>query len=219
MRHDVGGSPTSTPSTSSSTSHSSASATRGDRARDRLLGRARTLVPPLVLVGTLGTLVVNCARPLTNTDTYFHLRFGEEFLNGWSLRHPGSVSTFATRDWVPTQWLSEIAMTRTEQWFGLAGLGWFSRVLQILLFVGVYAAGRGRAGAVVALPLTAPAPYALQGGVLMRPQVGSFLLVAVVVAALLRTVDGGRVGWGLVPLVWVLAILPGMWPVALVVGA
>src|ERR1700754_388811 len=118
MRHGGGGSPTATRSTSFSTSRSSDSAPRGDRSRDRLLGRARRIVPPLVLLGILVSLVVNCARPLTNTDTYFHLRFGEEFLHGWSLRHPGSVSTFATRDWVPTQWLTEVAMARVEDWFG-----------------------------------------------------------------------------------------------------
>src|ERR1700712_5787527 len=119
------------------------------------VARTRAVLAGLVVVGILVSLFVNVARPLTNTDTYFHLRFGEEFLHGWSLRHPGSVSTFATRDWVPTQWLSEIAMTRVEQWFGLAGLAWFSGLLQILLFLGVYAAVRDRAEPLVALPLTA----------------------------------------------------------------
>jgi hypothetical protein len=172
-----------------------------------------------VLLGTLISLVANCAHPLTNTDTYFHLRFGEEFLHGWSLRHPGSVSTFATRDWVPTQWLSEIAMTRVEQWFGLSGLAWFSGLLQILLFLGVYAAVRDRAEPLVALPLTALALYSMQSGLSMRPQVLSYLFVAVVVAAWLRTLDDGRVRWWLVPLVWLWAMLHGMWPVALVIGA
>ena len=54
------------------------------------------------------------ALPLSNTDTYFHLRFGSEFLHGWSLCHPGSVSSFAT-SWLPTQWLPEVVMARTEQ--------------------------------------------------------------------------------------------------------
>src|SRR3954464_6718714 len=88
--------------------------------------RARTVLAGLVVVGILVTLVADCARTLSNTDTYFHLRFGQEFLHGWSLRHPGSVTTFATRDWVPTQWLSEIVMARTEDWFGLAGVAWVS---------------------------------------------------------------------------------------------
>src|ERR1700712_3160569 len=83
--------------------------------------RTRVVLAVVVVLGILGSLVANCARTLTNTDTYFHLRFGQEFLDGWSLRHPGSVSTFATREWVPTQWLSEIVMARPQQVFGLAG--------------------------------------------------------------------------------------------------
>jgi hypothetical protein len=172
-----------------------------------------------VLAGILVTLVVNTARPLTNTDTYFHLRFGHEFLSGWSLRHPGSVSTFATQDWVPTQWLSEIAMARTEDWFGLAGVAWLSGLLQVLLLLSVYAATRLRAEPLVAMPVTALALFAMQDGLSMRPQVVSYLLAAVVVAAWLRTLDDRRIRWWLVPLVWLWAMLHGMWPVALMIGA
>jgi hypothetical protein len=176
-----------------------------------------------VLAGILVSLLANTARPLTNTDTYFHLRFGHEFLRGWSLHHPGSVSTFATSDWVPTQWLSEIAMAKTEDWFGLAGVAWLSGLLEVLLFLGVYAAVRSRAEPLVAMPVTALSLYAMQGGLSMRPQVVSYLLTAVVVAAWLRTLDDSRdrqrVRWWLVPLVWVWAMLHGMWPVALMIGA
>src|SRR6476646_3613533 len=72
------------------------------------LARSRVLLPFLVLLATLAAVAHGFAVPLTNTDTYFHLRFGHEFLHGaWSPWHPGSVSTFATAHWVPTQWLSE----------------------------------------------------------------------------------------------------------------
>ena len=47
----------------------------------------------------------------------------------WSLRDPGSVSTFATADWVPTQWLPQMVMAQTEDWFGLAGVAWLSGLL------------------------------------------------------------------------------------------
>jgi hypothetical protein len=185
----------------------------------RLLGRARSVLPVLVLIGILVSLLVNTARPLTNTDTYFHLRFGQEFLDGWSLRHPGSVSTFATRPWAPTQWLSEIAMARTEDWFGLAGVAWLSGLLQVTLFLAVYVAARDRGEPLVAMSLTALALFAMESGLSMRPQVISYLLVAVVMTAWLRTRADGCVRWWLVPLVWLWAMLHGMWPVALVVGA
>jgi hypothetical protein len=209
-----GVSPTSTPSTSSSISLSSGSARPADWLR-----RLRSAFPWLVLAGILVSLFANTARPLTNTDTYFHLRFGHEFLGGWSPRHPGSVSTFATADWVPTQWLSEIVMAKTEDWLGLAGVAWLSGLLEILLFLGLYAAARARADALVAMPVTALALYAMESGLSMRPQVVSYLLTAVVVATWLRTLDDHRLRWWLVPLVWLWAMLHGMWPVALMVGA
>ena len=181
--------------------------------------RFLVVLPWLVYVGIVVSLFLNAARPLTNTDTYFHLRFGHEFLHGWSVRHPGSVSTFATADWVPTQWLSEIVMAKTEDWFGLAGVAWLSGLLQMGLFLGVYAAVRGRADLLVAMPVSAVALFAMQNGLSMRPQVVSYLLTAVVVAAWLRTLDDHRMRWWLVPLVWLWATLHGMWPVALMIGA
>jgi hypothetical protein len=166
----------------------------------------------------LASLVVNCAQPLTNTDTYFHLRFGQKFLSDWSLRHPGSVSTFATRSWVPTQWLSEVGMARTEQWFGLAGLAWLSGLMEIGLFAALYVAARGRAGPFVAISLTGLALFAMETGLSMRPQVLSYLLVPVVTAAWLSTREDGRIRWWLIPVTWLWGMLHGMWPVALVIG-
>jgi hypothetical protein len=185
---------------------------------ERLRQRAGIVVPLAILVVILTSLVVNCASPLTNTDTYFHLRFGEEFLHGWSLRHPGSVSTFATRDWVPTQWLPEVVMARTEQWFGLAGVAWLSGLLEIALLVAVYAAARQEANPFVAISLTGLSLFAMQTGLSMRPQVLSYLLVAVVTAAWLRTRHDGRVRWWLIAATWLWGMLHGMWPIALVVG-
>jgi hypothetical protein len=129
------------------------------------------------------------------------------------------VSTFATADWVPTQWLSEVVMAKAEDWFGLAGVAWLSGLLQVLLFLGVYAAVRDRSDPLVAMPVTALALLAMQNGLSMRPQVISYLLTAVVVAAWLRTLDDHRMRLWLVPLVWLWAMLHGMWPLALLVGA
>ena len=52
----------------------------------------------------------------------------------------------------------------------------------------------------------------------MRPQMLSFLLVAVTAAAWLRTREDGRLRWWLVPLTWVWAMLHGMWPIGIVIG-
>jgi hypothetical protein len=182
------------------------------------VARAGPLASVLVGLGILVSLVVNGARPLTNTDTYFHLRFGQEFIGGWSIRHPGSVSTFATQHWIPTQWLSEIVMARTQEWFGLAGLAWLSGALEVAVFVALYVAGRDAASPVVVLPLCAASLYAMESGLSMRPQVVSYLMVAVVTAAWLRTRRDGSPRWWLIPLLYLWAMLHGMWPIGIIVG-
>jgi hypothetical protein len=183
-----------------------------------LRARAQRVAALVVLLVVLTSLVVNCAQPLTNTDTYFHLRFGQEFLSGWSLRHPGSVSTFATRPWVPTQWLPEIVMARAEDWLGLAGLAWLSGLMEIALFAALYVAARRRSDPFVSIALTGLSLFAMQTGLSMRPQVLSYLLVAVVTTAWLGTRQDGRIRWWLIPVTWLWGMLHGMWPVAPLIG-
>ena len=52
----------------------------------------------------------------------------------------------------------------------------------------------------------------------MRPQVLSFLLVAVTTTAWLRTREDKRIRWWLVPLTWLWAMLHGMWPIGIGIG-
>ena len=186
--------------------------------RRPMVERARTVLPYAVLAVTALAMVGTCAAPLGNGDTYFHLRLGAEFLDGWSLRHPGSVTTFGTRDWVPTQWLPEVVMAQTERWLGLPGVAWLSGLQQAALLLVVWLSGRRWASALVVTPLTLMAMLALNPWLSMRPQVLSYALAVVVVQAWMRTREDGRLRWWLVPLTWVWAMVHGMWPVALVTG-
>ncbi len=184
-----------------------------------ITARARCWTAALVLAGAVGVLTVQASRPLHNTDTYFHLRFGREFLEGrWSLRDPGSVTASATAHWVPTQWLSEVVMAQTEEWFGLAGVAWLSGLLYVVLTLALYAACRRQAEPVLAAALTALALVACSTGLSMRPQMLSYVLVVVTAAAWLRARDTGRAPWVLVPLTWVWTMLHGMWPLGIVIG-
>jgi hypothetical protein len=181
-------------------------------------------VPRLILAGillaiTLMFIVVLAALPLSNEDTYFHLRFGEEFLHGhWSLWDPGSVSTFATQSWIPTQWLPEVVMAQVYDWFGLAGVAWLSGLQQVLLVVTLYLMARRFAEPVVVAALLVPAVAALSVGLYARPQVLSYVFVAITVGAWLRTRDDGRIRWWLVPMTWLWAMCHGMWPVGIGLG-
>ena len=167
----------------------------------------------------MASLTWHAARPLTNTDTYFHLRFGHEFLDGgWTLRNPGSVSSFGTNDWVPTQWLPQVVMAQLEDWFGLAGVAWFQGLLHLALAVTFWVIARRCATPLASAAIVATALMASSLGLSMRPQVISYLLVAVTTAAWLRTREDGRARWWLVPVTWVWAMCHGMWPVGIVIG-
>jgi hypothetical protein len=184
----------------------------------RSLAWTRPVLACGLFVGVLAVLVRNAAMPLANTDTYFHLRFGSEFLHHWSLRHPGSVSTFATARWVPTQWLPEVVMARTQEWFGLAGVAWLYGVQLVALMTTLYVVARRWVDPLVSMALTTLALVASYQGLSMRPQMLSFLMVAVTAAAWLRTREDGRLRWWLVPLTWVWAMVHGMWPIGLGLG-
>lgn len=180
---------------------------------------ARTWLPCLVLLGLLAAVLARAARPLTNTDTYFHLRFGAEFLAGWSLRDPGSVSSYATRDWLPTQWLPQVVMARLEDRVGLAGVAWFSGVQMVLLLLALTWVLRRRADLLVVAPLSAVTVVACSPALSARPQVLSYALMALTVHAWWESARTGSRPWLLVPLTWFWAMWHGMWPFALVVGA
>src|SRR3954451_3074844 len=127
----------------------------------------RTVVPLAMVLVTLVVMVREAAAPLSNPDTYFHLRFGSEFLHHWSLRHPGHVTTWATADWVPTQWLPQEVMAQLEEVFGLPGVAWFAGFQFVALTVTLYLTARRWADRVVAAPLLIVALLACSPGLSM----------------------------------------------------
>ena len=181
--------------------------------------RVRSWLAYAGLLVVFAVLTAEAAAPLHNTDTYFHLRFGHEFLVGtWSVRDPGTVTTFATADWVPTQWLSEVVMAQLERWFGLAGVAWLSGLLFLTLAVTLYWCCRRVAEPIVCAVVLALVLIACTPGISMRPQVVSYVLVSLTAALWLGARTSGRTPWLLVPLTWVWTMCHGMWPLGILVG-
>jgi hypothetical protein len=179
----------------------------------------RTVLPIALMACVFFGLARIASFPLHNLDTYFHLRFGHEFLTGhWSLRHPGSVTTLGTAHWVPTQWLPQLVMAQLEDWFGLAGVAWFAGLLYLTLGMTLYWACRRQAEPLVAALLVLLALVACTPGMSMRPQQISYILVTVTIAAWLQARTAGRTPWLLVPVTWAWAMCHGMWPVGIVIG-
>lgn len=156
--------------------------------------------------------------PFASSDTYFHLRFGDEFLGDWSIRHPGQVGASGSADWLPTQWLSQVAMAWTWDHLGAWGFAALFEILTCLLLVGLYLLSRTRGRPIPAATVTLLAALGVSPWISMRPQMVSFLLLILVLAGWHRTRRRGGTPWWMIPVAWVWAMCHGLWVVGVVVG-
>ena len=180
--------------------------------------RLMTWMPYVLLGGLLLVMVRWVSAQVSNADTFFHLRYGHEFLHGWSPWHPGHVSTFGQRDWVPTQWASQVLMALSESAFGLSGVVWVTGVVVLATVLTVFVVARQYADPLASAVVAILVVLATSNNLQPRPQVVSYLLVLVFVHVWLRTAQDLRPRWWLVPVTWAWAMLHGMWPVGALIG-
>lgn len=173
-----------------------------------LLARVGPVLAGVLLAALLAALV---RRPFRAFDTFFHLRFGEEFRHDWSIAHPGQLSTASSADWVPTQWLSQVALSWISDRAGTTGLVVTFAVVVMAFVAAVYLLLRRRTGPGIAVALTALVVLGCLPSLSLRPQLLSYLFLVLVVAAWDRARRTGRAPWLLVPLSWLWAMSHGMW--------
>ncbi len=178
----------------------------------------RRVLPVAVVAILLGGLVRAQSRPPLAADGYFHLRMGHELLGEWSIGHPGHLGPYDTADWLPTQWLSQIAMAAVEDRAGLAGVMWVAGVVVLILVLAVFVCCRLTSAPLPAALATIVACSAASPGLSARPQVLSYVFVLIATTAWLATLRDGKPRWWLIALAWVWAPLHGMWPLSILIA-
>ena len=173
--------------------------------------RALQYMPAALVLLLLGFAAGRAAKPISDPDDWWHLRLGNDLIDQRSLAAPDDWSVFATVPWVPTEPLPEIFSAYVERWFGLPGLAVLFAISGMVVVLVVYVVCRRFAGALPAAVATALAMLAVSASLTSRPQLVSFVLFPVVVAAWLRTEQDHRVRWWLVPLTWVWSLCHGFW--------
>lgn len=171
----------------------------------------------IVYLATLAALVLKAVQPLGDPDTWWHLVMGHKFLEGTSVRHPGPMSHFGTRDWHSRDWVAQIVAAKFDDWFGLAGVAALVGLVMIALVVALLWAARANAAFVAASLATALGVLASGATLTPRPQVASFVLMAITVGASLRTAQDRKARWWLIPLSALWACVHGFWFVGIVV--
>lgn len=174
--------------------------------------------PVAVVCSLVGIFATGSAGPIGDPDLWWHLRLGNELIHQHSLSAPAHWSTFATRSWVPTEPLPEIVAAGFERWFGLAGVAWLYAWGLITVIVTVYLTNRLRGGRVAAATATLLASVGLGLSLTERPQLLSFCLLPIVLAAWRGSSEDLRPRWWLVPITWLWSLMHGFWVMGVAYG-
>lgn len=172
------------------------------------LGR---LAPYAVLGTTAGLLAALGTQPLSDSDGWWHLRLGASLISQHSFAAPAHWSSFATSTWAPTEPLPEVVALLDQRAFGYAGLAWLFAASLLAVLVTVFLVNRRRASPMPAALATMLTVFAASAALTSRPQLVSFVLLPVVLAAWMRTEQDLKPRWWLVPVTYLWSMCHGFW--------
>jgi hypothetical protein len=180
--------------------------------------RESARVPTIVSIACAVAVMYLGIRPVSDNDAWWHLKVGEYLLHGGAFVGPDPWNPFATRPFVLNQWLPEAVAFRGYEWFGLPAVAWLRCVAILFLFTAILWCTRHVADTVPALIIALTTLSATAGGLGERPQLVSFIMLAVWVGASWRTAEDLRPRWWLIPLTWVWACSHGLWLTGIGIG-
>ena len=170
------------------------------------------LLVPLVVLGALPLILLKFGTgPITDPDALWHIVAGRDLWSTWQFAGPDQLAEFTRLPFVYHQWLPELLMAGANAVAGLSGVAWLFNAMLLGFIVALYALCRGQGGILAALLATVAGWIGAGGSLSPRPQVFGFILLAVSLAAWLRTERDGRIRWWLLPLTWLWACVHGTW--------
>jgi hypothetical protein len=169
------------------------------------------------------TLVVSICvllgvRPVSDPSPWLHLKIGAFLLDGGRFGLPDPWAPFATRAYIPTEWLPAIVGQETYQGFGLPGVAWLRCAGVLGLLSALMWSARRAANTTTCALVCLAATVGAYEGLTERPQLVGFVFLAIAVGAWWRTALDLRPRWWLVPMTWLWACCHGLWIVGIGVG-
>jgi hypothetical protein len=175
------------------------------------------LAPVLTLFAIAATVKLGI-RPVSDPDAWWHLKTGAYVLSGGPFSGPDPWVPFSTRPFVLTQWLPEVVAQKGYSLFGLPAVAWLRCVAMLALISALVWAARQAADTVPAIMAALAGLIGTGGSLSERPQLVSFVLLAVTVGAWWKTAHDLRPRWWLVPMTFLWACSHGLWGVGVIVG-
>ena len=174
-------------------------------------------MPALALFAIASTVRFG-VRPVSDPDAWWHLKAGAYVLSRWRFYSPDPWVPFSSRPFVLTQWLPEIVAQKGYQLFGLPAVAWLRCAAMLALISALVWATRQAADAVPAIIASFAGLLGTGGSLSERPQLVSFVLLAVMVGAWWKTAGDLRPRWWLAPMTFVWACSHGLWGVGVLIG-
>jgi len=183
-----------------------------DRYRD-----PRWLVSALALFA-VATTVRWGIRPVSDPDAWWHLKAGAYVLSHWRFNGPDPWVPFSTRPFVLTQWLPEVVAQKGYELFGLPAVAWLRCAAMLALISALVWAARQASDAVPAIIAALAGLIGAGGSLSERPQLVSFVLLAITVGAWWKTAGDLKPRWWLAPMTFLWACSHGMWGIGVLIG-
>jgi hypothetical protein len=177
----------------------------------------RWLAPALALFAIAATVKLGI-RQVNDPDVWWHLRTGAYVLSGGSFNGPDHWVPFSTRPFVLTQWLPEVIAQKGYSLFGLPAVAWLRCVAMLALISALVWASRQAADTVPAIMAALAGLIGAGGSLSERPQLISFILLAITVGAWWKTAHDLRSRWWLAPMTFLWACSHGLWGVGVLLG-
>lgn len=176
-------------------------------------------LPSALMVLLLLAVARQGVRPILDPDVFWHLRLGHDIAQARSVTSvTGSWSALSDQPWVPTQWLTEIALAAAEDLGGLPAVAWLFTISLLALVLLLHRLSRRGADAVPAAFTTGLTVAAMAASLSPRPHMVTYLCLCLTLIAWHGTIEDLRPRWWLIPLTWLWSMSHGMWFVGPVVG-
>ena len=180
--------------------------------------RFKLWLPATVAALVVSISVVIGVRPVSDPSPWLHLKIGSFLVSGGRFGLPDPWAPFASRVYVPTEWLPAILGHETYQVFGLPGIAWMRAVGVLCLLSALVWSARRSADNITAVIVAFVGLVGAYEGLTERPQLVGFVFLAVAVGAWWRTGLDLHPRWWLVPMTWLAACSHGLWIVGIAVG-
>jgi len=177
----------------------------------------RWLVPTLSVFAVATTVKLGI-RPVSDPDAWWHLKAGAYVLSHWQFNGPDPWVPFSSRPFVLTQWLPEVVAQKGYEIFGLPAVAWLRCAAMLALISALVWAARQAADSVPAIMAALAGLIGAGGSLSERPQLVSFVLLALTVGAWWKTAGDLRPRWWLAPMTFLWACSHGLWGVGVLIG-